>query len=186
MNAGIGRGRGRGKGSGRGWGKGSGRGRGRAAAGAAAALAVAALAAGCGSAARPAAAPARPAVSLPLATSLAAGQVTWAVIPMGAAAGPNLFWQLLVLPAGGARWILATPPDVATNGAIALGGPGRHGAQSLVAAIHPSLLLDFSPVTSTPDGGRSWSAGAPDPGLADVPATAAPSWTAPGPPPGPG
>jgi hypothetical protein len=130
------------------------------------AIAVAVLAAGCGSVTGGSAAPARRPVSLPLATSLAAGQATWAVVPMGAASGPNLFWQLFELPAGGARWTLATPPDVATNGAIAM---GVQAGQSLVAGIHPSLLLDFSPITSTPNGGRTWSTGAPNPGLADVP-----------------
>jgi hypothetical protein len=164
-----------------------------------AALAVGILAAGCGSATRPAAAPARHPVSLPLATSLGAGQATWAVVPMGTA-GPNLFWQLFLLPTAAGRWKLATPPDVATNGAIALGtAPAPSPAQSatakptaasgkpttsakptaggqaapsgppLVTGIHPSLLLAFSPITSTPDGGQNWSAGTPDRGLANVP-----------------
>jgi hypothetical protein len=133
---------------------------------AAAIVAAAVVAAGCGSTAQPSAAPARRPVSLPLATSLATGQTAWAVVPMGAAAGPNLFWQLFVLPAHASRWSLASPPDVATNGAIAL---GVQGSRSLVAGIHPSLLLRFSPVTSTPDGGHTWSTGAPDPGLANVP-----------------
>jgi hypothetical protein len=132
----------------------------------AAVLAIGILAGGCGSVTRRAAAPAPRPVSLPLATSLAAGQVTWAVVPMGAAAGPNLFWHLFVLSARGNRWTLATPPDVATNGAIAM---GVQDGGSLVAGIHPSLLLDFSPITSTPNGGRTWSTGAPDPGLANVP-----------------
>jgi hypothetical protein len=139
---------------------------GKARCAAAAALALAVLGAGCGSVTRQGAAPARRPMSLPLATSLAAGQATWAVVPMGAAAGANLFWQLFLLPAGSSRWKLVTPPDVATNGAIAL---GVAGGQSLVAGIHPSLLLRFSPVTSTPDGGRTWSADSPDPGLANVP-----------------
>jgi hypothetical protein len=134
-----------------------------------AALAIGVLAAGCGSAARPAAAPGRPPVSLPLATSLGAGQASWAVVPMGAPAGPNLFWQLFLLPAPAGRWKLATPPDVATNGAIALGTQPAQSGQSLVTGIHPSLLLDFSPITSTPDGGSTWSAGTPDAGLASVP-----------------
>jgi hypothetical protein len=85
---------------------------------------------------------------------------------MGAAAGPNLFWQLFVRENRASRWTLATPPDVATNGAIAL---AIDGSRSLVTGIHPSLLLGFSPVTSTPDGGHTWSAGSPDAGLASVP-----------------
>jgi hypothetical protein len=133
---------------------------------AAACAAIAVLAGGCGSVAAGAPAPAGAPLSLPLATSLSAGQTTWAVIPMGAASGSNLFWQLFKLPAAGTSWALATPPDVATNGAIAL---GVQAGQSLVAGIHPSLLLDFSPITSTPNGGRTWSVGAPGPGLANVP-----------------
>ena len=45
---------------------------------------------------------------------------TWATVPMGAASGPDEFWQLFRLPAGGSRWALETPPDIATNGAILL------------------------------------------------------------------
>ena len=132
----------------------------------AAVLAAAVLAAGCGTvAARPAAAPAPRPVTLPLATSAVGDQATWASVPMGTA-GPNLFWELFVLPAAGTRWTLATPPDVATNGAIAL-APGD--GTSIVTGIHPSLQLGFSPITSTPDGGHTWSASAPDPGLASVP-----------------
>jgi hypothetical protein len=145
------------------------RGRGRrAAAAAAAGLAAAVLASGCGSAARPAAqpgaAPSHP-VALPLPSSVTADHAAWAAIPMGTA-GPNLFWQLFVQPAGAARWTLATPPDVATNGALVLAaGDGT----SLVTGVRPSLLLGFSPIISTADDGRTWAASAPGPGLASVP-----------------
>jgi hypothetical protein len=123
------------------------------------------LAAACGSAtAGSAGADQRPA-SLPLSTSVAADQAAWAVVPMGGT-GENLFWQLFVLPSGGAKWTLATPPGVATNGAIALGAAtGR----SLTAAIHPSLLLRFSPVISTANGGKTWTPGKPGPSLGAVP-----------------
>jgi hypothetical protein len=86
---------------------------------------------------------------------------------MGAARpGPEQFWELFRLPAGGTRWALDTPPAAATNGAIAAAaGPGG----ALVAGIHPSEALSFSPVIATADGGRTWQAGAPDPGLAQVP-----------------
>ncbi len=132
----------------------------------AALTAAAVAAAGCSSTAvHRRAAPASRPVSLPLITSVAASQTTWAVVPMGAPSGPNLFWELFALPARGAKWRLATPPDVATNGAIALSVQG----QSLVVGIHPSLLLRFSPITSTADGGHNWATGAPDPGLASVP-----------------
>jgi hypothetical protein len=80
--------------------------------------------------------------------------------------GPNLFWQLFVRPAGAASWTLVTPPDVATNGAISLAaGAGA----AMTAAVHPSLLLAFSPIVSTADGGRAWSAQPPGPRLASVP-----------------
>ena len=99
---------------------------------------------------------------------------TWATVPMGAASGADLFWQLFVRPAGGSRWSLQTPPDIATNGAIvlatpAVGGSGGTGAKTLVAGVRPSLNLSFSPITRTSDLGQSWAAQPPQSGLADVP-----------------
>ena len=38
-----------------------------------------------------------------------------------------------------------------------------------MAGIHPSLYLDYSPVTGTRDAGRAWTSGSPAPGLASVP-----------------
>jgi hypothetical protein len=138
-----------------------------AAAALAAVICAGAALAGCGSAARPAAARPAAAVSLPLATSLTAGPVTWAVVPMGSAApGPNQFWQLFLLAAGATRWALETPPEIATNGALAA---APAAGPALVAGVHSTLGLAFSPVTATADGGRTWSAGTPDPGLARVP-----------------
>jgi hypothetical protein len=123
--------------------------------------------AGCGSVASPAAAKPPAPISLPLATSAAVGPVTWAVLPMGTAApGPNQFWQLFRRAAGTSRWVLETPPDVATNGALAA---APAAGQALTAGVHSTLSLDFSPVTATADGGKTWSAGTPDPGLARVP-----------------
>jgi hypothetical protein len=61
---------------------------------------------------------------------------------------------------------VATPPAVSTSGAIAVTA-GRGG--SLLAAIRPRQALRFSPVTGTPDGGRTWVPGNPAPGLAAVP-----------------
>ncbi|HEY7012403.1 MAG TPA: hypothetical protein VH480_06600 [Streptosporangiaceae bacterium] len=130
-------------------------------------LALAIAVAGCGSSAeRPAAPhPPRP-VSLSLATSLTSAGTAWATIPMGAPSGPNQFWQLFTLTGPGGRWSLKTPGGVATNGALVLAGPGK---QTLTAGIRPSLDLGFSPVTTTRDGGGSWSSLPPDPGFADVP-----------------
>jgi hypothetical protein len=132
-------------------------------------LAVALLAAGCGSgAARPAGTHAAvPAASpLSLATSLSTAGTTWATIPMGAPSGPNEFWQLFTLTTPDGHWSLRTPGGVATNGALVLAAPDR---QTLTAGIRPSLDLGFSPVTTTRDGGGTWSSLPPDPGFADVP-----------------
>jgi photosystem II stability/assembly factor-like uncharacterized protein len=85
---------------------------------------------------------------------------------MGATSGPNLFWQLFLLPAGGTRWSLQTPPDIATNGALLLAGqPG----QGLITGERPSLDLSFSAITTTRDGGRNWATLPPTSGLANVP-----------------
>jgi hypothetical protein len=138
--------------------------KGAAAAGAVATLAV--LAAGCGSATPGSATASHRAVSLPLGTSVSGSGATWAVIPMGVNKDNDLFWQLFVLRSGGSKWSLATPPDVATNGAIAV---AVTGAQSVATGVRPSQLLRFTPVSSTPDGGQKWQAGPPNPGLANVP-----------------
>jgi hypothetical protein len=151
---------------------------------AAAGLGLALLAAGCGSVAgRTAAAgqagptgqagPATPA-PLSVSTSMPGAGATWATVPMGAASGADLFWQLFVRPDGGSRWSLQTPPDIATNGAIvlaapAVGGTGGAGANTLVAGVRPSLDLSFSPITRTSDLGQSWATQPPQSGLADVP-----------------
>jgi len=128
---------------------------------------LAVLIAGCGSASgHLATASAAPPATLSLTTSTVMSGTTWAVVPMGAASGPNLFWQLFALPQPGQRWSLATPPDIATNGALVLASPG---GQALTVGIRPSLYLDFSPVTVTRDHGHSWTTLPPDPGLADFP-----------------
>jgi hypothetical protein len=145
---------------------------------AAAALASAVLAAGCAStastASHPAGGTAAPEVPLSLTTALTAQGVTWAAVPMGAPSGPNLFWQLFVLPAGSTQWSLVTPPDVPTNGALVLAATS---GRTLTAGIRPALALHFSPVTTTRDAGHTWASGPPATGLADVPDALA---TAPG------
>jgi hypothetical protein len=84
---------------------------------------------------------------------------------MGAAAGPNQFWELFTRSAASSRWRLETPPGIATNGAIILASQGG----TLVAGIRPSIDLTFSPVTSTSDGGRNWATSSPQTGLAGHP-----------------
>src|SRR6201996_4379493 len=126
------------------------------------------VACGGGSAARAPARPAAEAVTptpLSMVTSTATSGATWATMPMGAAAGPNQFWELFTRPAGSPRWALHTPPDVATNGALVLAGRGS----TLLAGIRPSIDLTFSPIASTADGGRSWAPGSPQTGLAGRP-----------------
>jgi hypothetical protein len=133
---------------------------------AAAALAVAALAAGCGSvSSQPQAGDSSAPVPFSLATAETGPGATWAAVPMGAS-GPNLFWQLFLLPAGGTRWSLQTPPDIATNGALVLAG---QAGQGLITGELPSLDLTFSAITTTPDGGRNWATLPPISGLANVP-----------------
>lgn len=140
--------------------------------------ALAILAAGCGTGSSSthaqsaaAAAPGATPPALSLTTSMQTTGATWATVPMGAAAGPNEFWQLFMLPAGSQHWSLRTPPDIATNGALILAGPGGAGAAgaTLTTGVRPSLDLGFSPITSTSDGGRSWATSPPQPGLANVP-----------------
>ena len=144
---------------------------------AAAVLASAFLAAGCASAASHPASSASDAgtpAPLSLSTALSAQGASWAAVPMGAASGPNLFWQLFVRLAGSTQWSLVTPPAVPTNGALILAGAGQ---RTLTAGVRPALALRFSPVTATTDTGRSWASGPPVAGLADVPDALA---TAPG------
>src|ERR1700731_5445930 len=116
----------------------------------AAVLALAAVTAGCASTPGQTPAAQHPApTQLSAATSLTSPAGTWAAIPMGAT-GPDLFWQLFLLPAAGGPWSLQTPPDIATNGALVLASPSGSGPGSgtLIAGIRPSLDLSFSPVTA--------------------------------------
>jgi hypothetical protein len=126
----------------------------------AAAVAAGIVAAGCGSttaAPHSSAAVSRavpvPITSLDTSTATAAG--TWAVALMGGPANQdNNFWQLFVRPAASSRWQLVTPPGTADNGGLVLAG----GGASMVTAFRPSQLLTFTPLTTTTDGGRAWSA----------------------------
>ena len=128
------------------------------------------LLAGCGSAAAPTP-PAAPTTSaavtggLSVAGSAATGQAAWAILPMGAVSGANLFWQLFALSAGG-TWRLDTPPDIATNGAPALASVAGTG---LITGVRPSLHLTYSPLSETTDAGLRWTAGPPAAALASVP-----------------
>jgi hypothetical protein len=130
-------------------------------------LAAALLAAGCGSTASQTTAPPSPARPPSLATSLATTTGTWAVAVMGgSAASHNNFWQLFVRPDATSTWRLATPPGVASNGGLVL--TGLRGG-SVLAGFRPSQDLDYSPLATTKNNGRTWSPALLDARLADVP-----------------
>jgi len=136
-------------------------------------LAACMLAAGCAGTAHsprastPAAAPAEP-----LDTSVSAVAGTWATVVMGGSAAQyNNFWQVLIRPAGDARWRLVTPPGTADNGGVVLApGDGR----SAVAAVRPSQYLTYTPLARTRDVGTEWAALSPlDARLARTPGSLA-------------
>jgi hypothetical protein len=130
-------------------------------------LAAAGLAAGCGSqhtqAGRTASLPPPPSLAL----SASASGTTWASLELGGSAADfNNFWQLFARPSGTARWRLATPPGMASNGGFALAGPA---GQSFLAAFRPSQNITYSPLVSSADSGAHWSTGQVAARLADVP-----------------
>jgi len=83
----------------------------------------------------------------------------------GSAASEDNFWQLFTRPARATAWKLVTPPGVADNGGLVM-APSGGGA--LVVGIRPSQGLVFSPLATTSDGGRTWTPGLVDAGLADT------------------
>ncbi len=126
------------------------------------------LAAGCGSQTAPAATPSLQVQTAPLSTSLVTPQGAWAVTVMGgSAASENNFWQLFVRPAGASRWSLVTPEGVADNGGLVAASGA--GGTSLLVGFRPSQGLAFSPLASSSDTGKNWTAGLLGAGLADVP-----------------
>jgi hypothetical protein len=79
----------------------------------------------------------------------------------------NTFWQLFFLPRGGSRWAdHAASLATATNGGLILVSPD---GRSLLVGVRPTNLLNFSPLVTTPGGGRVWSPLPPVAGLADRP-----------------
>ena len=127
------------------------------------------LLAGCASSQSSAPAPAPPAATSPLATSLAqASGQAWAIVAMGgSAADDNSFWELFTRPAGSTQWALATPPGVADNGGLVAAVPSA--AQGLDVAVRPSQDLTFSPLALTGNGGKTWDTGLVDASVAAVP-----------------
>lgn len=90
-----------------------------------------------------------------MATSIATGLDSWAVVPMSA---DPAFWQVFSRTGDSGTWKLVTPPGVAINGGIAASGDGANG---LALAVRPSQALKFSPLAVTANGGASWSTGGP-------------------------
>jgi hypothetical protein len=134
-----------------------------------AALALVTAACGSGAGAGQGAAAPPAAARSSMLTSLSAGHgAAWAVVEVGGSrAAHNNFWQLLVRPAAGQAWRLATPPGVADNGGLVATGPGTAAtAPGLVAGFVPSQDLTFSPLASSRDGGRHWAPGLLPAGLA--------------------
>jgi hypothetical protein len=106
-----------------------------------------------------------------LSTTVTAAGSTWAVaVAGGPAANEDNFWQLLVRPETSRTWRLVTPPGVASTGGLVI---APLGGGSLTAAFRPSQSLAFTPLATTSDLGRRWSAGVLDAGLANSPAALA-------------
>jgi hypothetical protein len=129
------------------------------------ALAVIVLA-GCSSARNPAGEGTAVELSpIPLTSSTAGTETTWATLAMGHLDDPlNTFWQLVALT-GGSDWQLATPPGVASNGGLV----AATGTNSVLAGFEPSQDLRFSPLARSGDQGSSWAPGTLSAGLARVP-----------------
>ncbi len=131
------------------------------------ALAAAALS-GCAGASGPSAStpPASSAgIATSLATSIETSAGTWAVVPMGHLDQPlNTFWQLLFRAKGATRWSdYASALAVATNGGLLVTTPN---GRSLVVGIRPANLLDYSPLLTTANSGRTWIPASPVSALA--------------------
>jgi hypothetical protein len=106
------------------------------------------------------------AIDVPLATSAATSNGTWATFAMGHLDDPaNTFWEEFVLPTGADQWVERTPPDVADNGGLVTAPT----ADGVVVGFRPSVDLKFSPLASTSDGGATYTPGLLTDGLANVP-----------------
>jgi hypothetical protein len=78
----------------------------------------------------------------------------------------NTFWQLFHLSSGSNRWVLATPPGVASTGglvaSVAPSGP-------VLAGFEPTKDLTFSPLARSTDQGATWAPAILPGALAPVP-----------------
>jgi hypothetical protein len=79
---------------------------------------------------------------------------SWVTLPMGQLSQQsNTFWELFHAVPGSPRWTLVTPKGTADNGGLVAGVSG----DSIATGVLPSALLRFSPLSSSSDGGASWS-----------------------------
>lgn len=102
----------------------------------------------------------------PLDGSMTTSGGAWVDLAMGDLGEfVNTFWQLLYLPAGGSHWSLVTPPGFADNGGIVSVEAGNE----LVSGFQANQRIDFSPLASTDNGGRSWAPGVLSSPLASLP-----------------
>jgi hypothetical protein len=109
-----------------------------------------------------------PAVSDPLAGSVANPSTTWASMTMGRNDGQfDLFWQLFSLDVTTGRFALVTPPGVASNGGLMVGQAGE--GSSVLIGFGVSRDLVFSPLALSTNNGRTWSPGGLEQGLVSVP-----------------
>ena len=102
--------------------------------------------------------PALPAGGATLSPLPASGVSTpdgsWSTVPMGQVSDQsNTFWELFHTAPGSSRWTLVTPEGTADNGGLVAGVSG----DSIAAGVLPSALLRFSPLSSSADGGASWT-----------------------------
>ncbi len=88
------------------------------------------------------------------ASGVSTAHGSWSTLPMGQLSEPsNTFWELFHAVPGSSRWTLVTPEGTADNGGLVAGVSG----DSIAAGVLPSAFLRFSPLSSSSDGGSSWS-----------------------------
>jgi hypothetical protein len=66
----------------------------------------------------------------------------------------DTFWQLFRLSSGSNRWVLATPPGVASNGGLVA---SIAPSGSVLAGFEPTQDLLFSPLARSTDQGATWA-----------------------------
>ncbi len=110
-------------------------------------------------------------IEVPLDATSAVGPALQAVVPMGRLNDRlNTFWQLFFRSTATSRWVLSTPTGVADNGGLVVSTNDQaDGTLTSLAGFEPSQDLDFSPLASSTDQGRTWEPGLLPGGLAAVP-----------------